>query len=155
MRLDERQILSASKELWTSHLGLTVLPPTDAAIDPEEKTWSSCVKISGAWQGAILLECPESIVRHAAVMLFSVEGEDLSDDEFQDSVKELADMFGKKMRPYLPEETKISRPSIVEDRDDCKALAGMQGLSELRLSCEGRLVRVVLFQAQPDLAATG
>jgi len=155
MRLDERQILSASKELWTSHLGLTVLPPTDAANDAQEKIWSSCVKISGSWQGAILLECPESIVRHAAVMLFASDGEGLSDDEFQDSVKELADMFGKKMRPFLPEETKISRPSIVEDREDCKALSGMQNLSELRLSCEGRLVRVVLFEAQPDLAAAG
>jgi len=155
MRLDERQILTASKELWTSHLGLTVLPPTEVANGAQETTWSSCVKISGAWQGAILLECPESIVRHAAVMLFASDGEDLTQDEFEDSVKELADMFGKKMRPFLPEETKISRPSIVDDHESCKALAGMQGLSELRLSCEGRLVRVVLYEAQPDLAAAG
>ena len=128
-------------------------PPRERPLTDE--TDHGCVKISGAWQGAILLECPESIVRHAAVMLFAADGEETPEDDIQDAVKELADMFGKKMRPFLPDETKISRPSVVEDQDNCKALSGMQSLSELKLSCEGRLVRIVLFEAAPDLAATG
>jgi len=152
MQVDQQQILTATKELWTSLLGLTVAPLDDAA-GAEERTWSSCVKITGPWQGAILLECSESLARHAAAMLFAADGEDTPEDEIQDAVKELADMFGKKLRPLLPEETKISRPSIVDDEDDCKALSGMQGLAELKLSCEGRPVRIVLFEAQPDLAA--
>ena len=154
MRVEEQNILSASKELWTSDLGLTVLPPAEAN-GSDERIWSSCVKVSGPWQGAILLECPESIVRHAAVMLFAADGEEITDEDFQDAVKELADMFGKKMRPFLPDETKISRPSVVDDRENCKALSGMQNLSQLRMSCEGRLVRVVLYEAQPNLVAAG
>jgi len=154
MHVDEQQILTASQELWNAHLGLTVVPQADASSDDPEKTWSSCVKVSGAWQGAILLECPESIVRHAAVMLFG-PGEDASDDDIGDAVMELADMFGKKMRPFLPNETKISRPAIVDEDGRCKALNGMQGISEMTLSCEGRPVRIVLYQAAPDLAATG
>lgn len=154
MQVDPQQILTASKELWTSYLGLNVSPlAEDQGFD--EKTWSSCVKISGAWQGAVLLECSESIVRHAAAMLFASDGENTPEEEMQDAAKELADMFGKKLRPFLPEETKISRPSIVEDESNCKALTGMLGLSELKMSCEGRPVRIVLFEAQPDLAATG
>ena len=94
-------------------------------------------------------------MRHAAAMLFAVDGEETSEDDIEDAAKELADMFGKKMRPFLPDEIKISRPSIVDDEETCKALSGMQGLSELRLSCEGRPVRVALFEAEPDLAATG
>lgn len=153
MRVEPQTILTASKELWSSDLGLTVLPPTDVEADGEEPTWSSCVKISGAWQGAILLECPESIVRHAAVMLFAAE--ETSDDDYEDAAKELIDMFGKKMRPFLPEDAKISRPTIVDDEGDCKALVGMQGSSELRMSCEGRIVRVALFESQPEVAAAG
>ena len=86
-----------------------------------------------------------------AVMLFASD----QDDDIDDAVKELADMFGKKLRPFLPDETKISRPSLVEDEKSCKALNGMHGLSELRLSCEGRPLRVVLFEAEPDMAAAG
>jgi hypothetical protein len=155
MHVDDQQILSASKELWTAHLGLTILPQADGAGGVQEKTRSSCVKISGTWQGAILIECPESIVRHAAAMLFAVDSDETSEDDIEDAAKELADLFGKKMRPFLPDEIKISRPSIVDDETSCKALSGMQGFSELKLSCEGRPVRIALFQAQPDLAATG
>ncbi len=153
MQVDQQNILIASKEL-ASQLGLSVSPPS-ATNGTEERTLSSCVKISGAWQGAILLECSESILRHAAATLFAADGEDTPEDELQDAIKELAEMFGKKLRPYLPGEIKISRPSIVEDETSCKALNGMLGLSELKMSCEGRPVRIVLFEAQPDLAATG
>lgn len=154
MRVDEQRMLSVSKELWNSQLGLTVRPRSAAGDGQDEKTLSSCVKFSGAWQGAILVECPESIARHAAVMLFADDGEG-GEEDLEAAIKELADMFGKRIRPFLPEETKLSRPSLVEDEETCKALAGMQGLSELRLSCEGRPVRIVLFQSEPDLAAAG
>ena len=153
MQLDERQILAASRELWSAQLGLTVSPPD--SDDDDERRWSSCVKVSGAWQGAILVECSESLARHAAAMLFASDGEDTPEDEIQDAVKELADLFGKKLRPFLPDETKLSRPSLVEDEDNCKALNGMHGLSELKFSCEGRPVRIALFEAEPDLATAG
>ena len=156
MQVDEQQILNASRELWTSHLGLTVqIDETGDNAQPEEKIWTSCVKISGSWRGAILLECPESIARHAAAMLFAADSEEMAEDDIEAAVKELADLFGKKMRPHLPEATKLSRPSIVEEQGQCKALIGMSGLAELKMSCEGRPVRIVLFQAEPDMAAAG
>ncbi len=159
MQVDEQKILNASRELWTSYLGLTVQmgeTQDDAKDDAqEEKIWSSCVKISGSWRGAILLECPESIARHAAAMLFAADSDEIAEDDIEAAVKELADLFGKKLRPHLPEATKISRPSIVEQQGECKAIVGMSGLSELKMNCEGRQVRIVLYQAEPDLAAAG
>ncbi len=159
MQVDDQKILNASRELWTSHLGLTVQVGQTQVEAQEEKIWSSCVKISGSWRGAILLECPESIARHAAAMLFAADSDEIAEDDIAAAVKELADLFGKKMRPYLPEATKISRPSIVDDQGQCKALIGMSDLSELKMSCEGRPVRIVLYQAEPqaepDLAAAG
>ncbi len=155
MQVDDKEILNASRELWTSQLGLTVQVGQTQVETQEEKIWSSCVKISGSWRGAILLECPESIARHAAAMLFAADSDEIAEDDIEAAVKELADLFGKKMRPHLPEATKISRPSIVEEQGQCKALIGMRDLSELKMSCEGRPVRIVLFQAEPNLAAAG
>jgi hypothetical protein len=150
MKVEAQQIISASKEVWTNHLGLTLTPRVDTDAAADERSWSSCVKLSGSWQGAILLECSESIVRHAAAMLFAADGEDTPEDELADAVKELADMFGKKMRPFLPAETKVSRPTIVEDQGTCKALIGARTLSELNLTCEGRPLRIVLFESEPE-----
>jgi hypothetical protein len=155
MHVDEQQILTASKELWTASLGLMVVPRDDAPGEPGEATWRSCVKISGAWRGAILVECPESIVRHAAAMLFAADANETDEDDLKDAITELADMFGRKMRPFLPEETKVSRPTFVEDEATCKPLAGMQSLGDLTLSCEGRPVRIALYEAVGDLVAAG
>lgn len=155
MKVEAQQIISASKEVWTNHLGLTLTPGTESSAAAEERSWSSCVKLSGSWQGAILLECSESIVRHAAAMLFAADGEDTPEDELADAAKELADMFGKKMRPFLPAETKVSRPTIVEDEESCKALVGTKTLSELNLICEGRPLRIVLFESEPEVVAAG
>ena len=156
MQVDDKLILNASRELWTSRLGLSVqVDETADNSQQEEKIWSSCVKISGSWRGAILLECPESIARHAAAMLFAADSDDMDEDDIEAAVKELADLFGKKMRPHLPEATKLSRPSIVEELGQCKAIVGMSGLSELKMSCEGRPVRIALYQAEPDMAAAG
>lgn len=149
MHVDEQQILSLSRELWTTQLGLSIDPGGETAATSNEKTWSSCINVSGPWQGAILLECPESIARHAAAMLFASDGEEASQEDIHDALKELSIMIGKRMRPLLPDATKLSRPSVTVDaRRGSEIADGMQGLSDLRLSCEGRPVRIALLQKE-------
>ena len=72
-----------------------------------------------------------------------------------DAAKELADMVGRKLQQLLPGASKISRPSIVTDRDQSKALEGLQDLSNFEFHCEGRPVRIVLFEGEPEVAAAG
>jgi hypothetical protein len=156
MHLDERQVLDVSRDLWTSQLGLNLAPREADGLDTTngEKVWSSCVKVSGPWSGAIVLQCPESIGRHAAAMLFSSDGETTTEEEIQDAVDELAEMIGKKLRTHLPETAKLSRPAAVPDIvEEATPLAGMHGQGELKLDCEGRPVRIAIFEGEPDLAA--
>ena len=65
MSVDERQIQENCQDLWQTALGLGLEQPTEVPIS-EESTLSSYVNVNGEWQGAVILECPESIVRHAA-----------------------------------------------------------------------------------------
>jgi len=151
MHVDEQRVLSFSRELWDAQLGLSVGPGTQATNNTgAERIWTSYIKVSGPWQGAILLECPESIVRHASVMLFATDGATAADEEFEDAVNELTEMLGKKMRSMLPETTKLSRPSVIGSNDENgTALAGMHGLATLTLDCEGRPIRIALFESAP------
>lgn len=151
MHVDEQQVLSFSRELWDAQLGLSVSSGTQESNEiGAERIWSSYIRISGPWQGAILLECPESIVRHAAVMLFATDGAAASEEEFEDAVNELTEMLGKKIRSLLPEDAKLSRPTVIGgDERNANALAGMHGLTALTLSCEGRPIRIALFESEP------
>ncbi len=147
MHVDEQQILSISRELWATQLGLNLTPLAEG--EPHaggDRTLSSCIRISGTWQGTILLECSESVARHAAAMLYAADGAEASEDEIRTALGDVAEMIAKKMRPLLPEATKLSRPAVVADgADPC----GPKSLSEIRLSCEGRPVRIAVFEAEP------
>lgn len=149
MHVDAQQVLTLSQDLWTNQLGLSV--QTDAGSDATngEKTWSSWVRVSGSWQGAIVLECPESIVRHAAVMLFHTDGETAGEDEMRDAARELADLVGSRMRSLLPDDSKLSRPSLVVDVED-QPFGSMNGLGNFQLNCEGRPVRIAVYEAEPE-----
>ena len=146
MHVDEQQILSLSRQLWHDQLGLNIDTASEATNhSSDEKTWASCINISGAWQGALVLECPESIARHAAAMLFSADGEETSNEDIRDALKELAVMIGKRVRAFLPEATKFSRPSIVAEADRAEILQSLAELTDLHLSCEGRPIRIAIL----------
>jgi hypothetical protein len=151
MHVDEQQILDISRDLWQTHLGLDLTPETQAESPPQEdeRILSSYVKVSGSWQGAILFECPESVARHAAAMLFAADGEGTSEDDIEDALKELAEMIGKKMRTHFPEPTKISRATL-----GTAAIADLHGIHDVKLSCEGRPVRIAVYEAEPEPTPT-
>ncbi len=154
MHVDEQQLQSLSRQLWNDRLGLTVGPLDESNHEVDEKTWSSCINISGSWQGALLLECPESIVRHAAAMLFASDGEETTTEDIEDALKELSVLIGKQMRQILPEATKLSRPSIVKEADRDEVLHSLRELTDLHLSCEGRPIRIALLEKDVETAAT-
>jgi hypothetical protein len=154
MHVDEQQILSLSRRLWSDRLGLRIDSDPESSNGKDERTWSSCINISGAWHGALMLECPESIVRHAAAMLFSSDGEEASAEDIEDALKELAVIVGKQMRQILPESTKLSRPSIVSEPDRSEILKSLTELTDLHMSCEGRPVRIALLEKDSETAAT-
>jgi hypothetical protein len=150
MHVDEQQILSVSRELWSTQLGLELQPAADARTTAE-RTLSSCITVSGKWNGAIVLECSEAVARHAAAVLFEADGQTAEQSEIQDALNELADMVGKKVRGLLPEATKLSRAaSVGTESPRSKSIDGMSGLSHLDLSCEGRPVRISLFEQERE-----
>ncbi len=150
MQVDANQVLSHSRDLWSTQLGLNIQPETAQENTPDENVLCSFINVSGSWQGAILLECSESVVRHAAAMLFDVEGDSPSEEDVEDALCELTVMLGKKILPLLPEASKLSRPSFVGDPE--ARFSDMNGLSEFKLNCEGRPVRIRLLEQNPEPA---
>lgn len=155
MTLDQQQILSLSRDLWASVLGLNIGPaPTRRELAQQERVWSSRINVSGPWRGAIVIDCPESVARHAAAMLCSADAESASAEEITDALSDLAKIVGEKMRSLLPASSELSRPSVVEPSIPPHAPSGMRDLGALTLSCEGRPVRIAFLEAEADSSAT-
>ena len=153
MSFDEQQILESCRQIWQNTLGLDLTAPVGDGENPED-TLASYVKISGDWKGAILLECAESVTRHASAMLFSVDADELPKQEMQDAVDELTRMVGKSLQQILAPAGKTSSPRSTEEGEETPALSGMRGVMRLDLSCEGRPIRISLLESEPVPAAT-
>jgi len=151
--MDQQQIVDRCREIWRNTLGLELTEP-EAGADSAEDRLAAYVKISGDWKGAVLLECPESVTRHASAMLFEVDAEEMAKQEMQDAVDELARMLGKSLQQLIAPSGKTSSPRPTEDGLETPALSGMRGVLELDLNCEGRPIRVSVLESEPVPAAT-
>jgi hypothetical protein len=147
MRVDEKHLLQTCEELWESMLGLRLERNGACSERHNEKLLSSCISVEGDWQGAIVLQCPESIARHAAVMLLAADAERAEANELQEALNELARAVCQKAKEMLPDPSRLSEPFSEEQSSKIAALSGMTPLSEYDLTCEGRLVRLSLLQA--------
>ncbi len=60
---------------------------------------TGCIQISGAWQGAVILQCSEGFARNAASRMLCLEDEDITSADIQDSFAELTNMIGGNKEP--------------------------------------------------------
>ncbi len=105
------EIISITHDVWSSFLSAETLdvggelPPGDARV-------TACVTVSGAWNGAILLECGSDAARDAAAALFMAEPAEMSDPDIADALGELVNMVGGNVKGLLPGPSKLSVPSV-------------------------------------------
>ena len=93
-------------------LGLEIEPSPSSAADGGREVCAA-VQITGGWQGAFIIECPEaSAVVFAAAMLGYEDGEEPSEPEVHDVVGELANMAGGNLKAIVGEESRLSLPTV-------------------------------------------
>ncbi len=155
MVVNEQHLIGVSRQLWSESLGLRLEPDDTPSAGNgsnglDEPTRAAWMKASGAWCGGLLFECPESVLRHAALMLFDSDADELDAAELDDALTELWEMVGRRLRDVLPEKTKFSKPSVVADESGARLPGELASRSEITLRCEGRPLRFVLLESQPS-----
>ena len=141
MMVDGRQIAETCRDLWEATLGLN-LADGAGETDADENVLKSYVNVSGEWEGAVVVECSAAITQHAAAMMFGTDSDDMSADDLQDALNELTRLVGKRIQSHLPSTGKLSAPKPFKGNE----LGEMKGMQELQLNCEGRPVKISLFQ---------
>jgi hypothetical protein len=125
-------------------LGLQLELDGRPAMRHYERLLSSRIDVRGDWRGAILLQCPESVARHAAVMLLAADADAAHAEELQEALNELTRALGEKVKDLMPDSAQLSEPV---GTDDSIWLTEMTPLSQFDLSCEGRPVRLSVLKS--------
>lgn len=121
----EEAIQGIVTTVWDSMLGIHVEPEDpisalkhsrDSATE-QDHTYAGVVQISGAWDGAVTVQCSARAARHAAQTMFGLSDEEVSVSDLQDALGELTNMTGGNIKALLPETCFLGLPVVVEGAD--------------------------------------
>jgi chemotaxis protein CheX len=148
LKLEENQVSQAVESIWSTMLGLEVKPAQSAAPNrPKLTTLTGCIQITGAWQGAVKLECSGSVARRVAAIMFNIDACDVTPDEINDAVGELTNVVGGNIKALLPEPSQLSMPAVTEGTDYLFSVPGSRPLAQLSFSCEGKPFHVTILES--------
>jgi chemotaxis protein CheX len=151
MSVETMKMTEAVETIWSTMLGLEVKAnPTTAAtigrIRPSMLT--GCIQITGAWQGAVTLECSGGLARRLASIMFSADVCDLSPDQISDALGELTNIIGGNIKALLPEPSQLSMPAVTEGTDYLFTVPGSQPMAQMSFTCEGKPLQVTVLECR-------
>lgn len=100
------------QQVWSSFLDVDlVIAPAETSVMPGP-VLSAVVHISGAWEGAVRLECRPTHAAAAAALMFAIEPSDTSEEASCDALGELANIVTGNVKSLLPAPSALSLPSV-------------------------------------------
>ncbi len=154
MTFNPQDMYAIASNILETAIGLVVEPDGAVTSNTKSRSTAACIHITGAWNGAILLDCPEEIARIAASVMFSSDLQSVTVVDQQDAIAELVNMLGGNFKALLPETCFLSLPAAVEGGDYTTRIPGSTLLGRVPLSCQGHAISItVLEKVQPELCA--
>jgi chemotaxis protein CheX len=145
MQFLEEEIRQVTETVWESVLGVSLVrQPTVPA--PPARVVSGCVQFTGAWEGAVTIECSAEFARQAAATMFGVEVGAASLSDTQDAIGELANMTGGNVKALLPEPCRLSLPTVVEGGNFTTRVLGGELVTTVAFECQGSSLVVRLLK---------
>ncbi|HVT80928.1 MAG TPA: chemotaxis protein CheX [Phycisphaerae bacterium] len=139
--------------IWETVLKMPLQPATRPADPPAGRTTAACVQITGAWNGAVLLDCSADVARQAAAIMFGMDPKAVSVPELQDAVAELVNMIGGNFKALLPAKSFLSLPAVIEGGDFSSRIPGSRLAGRLDFSCGTDQVTITIREKEPQKAA--
>lgn len=131
--------------LTMANMDLTLSPD----YGPIEPAIASILKYSKPSEGTMLLECTPSLAYAFTARLMQVPTPESFDDDVRDAMSELANMIGGNLKALMPEETCVSIPSVLTERERQELLKLNYRFSRLCMAGQDGHLSVSLLGAIP------
>ena len=151
MQYLEEEITQVTAMVWESVLGIALEPRL--LVPAVTRPIVGCVRVTGAWNGAVTIECGESMARDAAATMFGVAPRLAGSAEIRDAIGELVNMTGGNVKALLPTRSALALPTVLEGVTGATILPGAEVVTEVAFICEGQPMVVRLLRA--SLPGTG
>jgi chemotaxis protein CheX len=130
--------------VFITMLGLDV-SPSEIPRRPAGDLLTSYVRLSGDWNGAVLLECTRQQACRFAGMILSTNPPDTVNDDVRDVLGELANVIGGNMKCVMATAAHLSMPTVIDGGDDSLQVFGSKARERLTFeSAEGNFWVTIL-----------
>lgn len=147
MTITADEIRQLTESVWEASLGIPLGRDTRVAHAQPARATAACVQITGAWNGAVLLDCTEPVSRMAAASFFATEPQRVTAADMRESVAELANMLAGNLKALLPEQCYLSLPSVVDGADYSSRIPGSRPVMRLSFECAGHNIAVTIVES--------
>lgn len=107
-------------------------------------TLRATVRISGEWQGRVLLELSPELAGAAVAEMLLLTALDVTDTDRREVTTELVNMIGGNMKSVLPGPSRLSLPSILSEEEFAEHLLHAELIDDVTLISEHGMMRVRL-----------
>ncbi len=138
---------TAIESVWSTMLGIEVEPGEAMLLDRGEPDYmTGCIQITGAWQGAVTVDCSIGLARQIAAIMFGVEVYETTPDQVSDALGEFTNIISGNLKSFLPEPSHLSLPSVAEGTDCYFRVIGTRVLAQFCFAHKGQPFQVTIVQ---------
>ncbi len=144
MQFFENEIIEYAEFAWST-LDLKLTPSSEQFDENSANAITSNIQISGQWQGIVALKIQHSLAQQLAVKMFSIEKEEITEEEINDAVSEMTNIIGGNLKSILPQPNKLSLP-MVDLKGTDLYFPFTEQRSKVVFDCEGKKFVVSIHQ---------
>lgn len=139
------QVRELTQGIWESILGLELkVVEAGEGPDPDGGLVMGTIRITGRWEGLVILTCAERVAHRATSIMFDLGPGEAEDEHLQDAVGELTNLLGGTLKCLMPGASGLSLPTVHLDGVDGR-VHHPEVLGRVSFACEGQPVVVTVL----------
>ncbi|HUN89780.1 MAG TPA: chemotaxis protein CheX [Terriglobales bacterium] len=115
MSIEQDDVREMMSQIWGGMLQIDLCP---LKIVPSRlEGIGACVQITGAWEGAVRVDCDQRLAELATARFLGVNPDEVAIEQIRDAMGELANMSAGAVKPLLPPPCQLSLPTVADGSD--------------------------------------
>ena len=144
----QADIIEITHSIWETMFALPLEAGSGGTLGSDPAI-TGAVHIDGAWEGAVMLQCPRALADRLTTVLFQGDGTPTSDD-VRDAMGELTNMLAGNVKALLAEPSHISLPAVALGADYELSVVGTHPVATVSFTCEGSPFTVTVLERVPE-----
>jgi chemotaxis protein CheX len=146
--LSDDDLFALAESVWSSILGLELTRADEVDGKIGDTTITSCVQITGDWEGAVTIACSPGLAIKLAAAMFQMEADELGEDEIRDAMGEIANMTGGNVKGLAPGTNTLALPTVTEGDENSLSITKTVRLNRVVAMTEGEPVIITVLGRQ-------